>query len=185
LLLYVGRIQPTKGADIAVEAFGEVAVRLAAARLLVVGGPSGRRGESELDRLRSKVSELGLAASVRFMGPVPHGLVADLYRAADLVLAPSRSETFGLVAAEAQACGTPVVAARIGGLTYVVKDGETGILIDGWDPVDYAEAALRVLLAPGLAEEMGRAGVAWARAFSWDATARRFLELYGGMLKGG
>jgi D-inositol-3-phosphate glycosyltransferase len=185
LLLYVGRIQPTKGPDVAVEAFGAVAGRLADARLLIVGGPSGGRGESELDRLKSRVSELGLAASVRFMGPVPHGLVADLYRAADLVLAPSRSETFGLVAAEAQACGTPVVAARIGGLTYVIKNGETGVLIDGWDPVDYAEAALRVLSAPDLAAEMGRAGVAWARAFSWEATARRFLELYGGMLKGG
>jgi D-inositol-3-phosphate glycosyltransferase len=185
VVVFVGRIQPTKGVDVAVEAMGPITARHPDATLLVVGGPSGPRGDRELDALRRRSLEMGLASRIRFVGPVPHGLVPDLYRAADVVLVPSRSESFGLVAAEAQACATPVVAASIGGLTDVVDDGSTGLLVEGWDPLDYASAALRLLDDPSLAAKMGTAAVHWARRFSWDATVRRYLELYRGVLAGG
>jgi D-inositol-3-phosphate glycosyltransferase len=101
------------------------------------------------------------------------------------VVVPSRAESFGLVAAEAQACGTPVVAAKVGGLVYVVDDGVTGILVEGWNPADYAEVLDRLLSDEGLRKKMGEASVVWAKRFSWDATVRRYLELYKGVLVGG
>ncbi len=185
VLLFVGRIQPTKGPDIAVEMMQAVVKRYPDATLVVVGGPSGPRGDSELVRLRRRSVEIGLASRVRFLGPVPHGLVPDLYRAADVVVVPSRAESFGLVAAEAQACGRPVVAARIGGLIDVIDDGSTGILVSGWNAGDHARAVLRLLDDPELATKMGTGGVRWSRRFSWDATVRRYLELYRGVLNGG
>ncbi len=98
------------------------------------------------------------------------------------MVVPSRAESFGLVAAEAQACGTPVVAAKVGGLVYVVDDGVTGILVDGWNPADYAEVLDRLLSDDGLRKKMSEAAVVWAKRFSWDATVRRYLELYKGVL---
>jgi D-inositol-3-phosphate glycosyltransferase len=184
VLLFVGRIQPLKGVDVAVEAFARIQRDYPDSTLVVVGGPSGARGAQELAALRRRVLSLGVASRVRFQGPVPHGLLADLYRASDLLLVPSRAESFGLVAAEAQACGIPIVAARAGGLQYVVDDGVTGILVDGWDPVDYAEAIERLLSDPGVAQKMGKAALAWSKRFSWDATVRRYLELYRGVLSG-
>jgi len=185
VVLFVGRIQPTKGPDVVVEAMPFIVERHPDTTLVVVGGPSGPQGDKELASLRRRSVEMDLASRVRFLGPVPHGLVPDLYRAADVVVVPSRSESFGLVAAEAQACGTPVVASRIGGLIDVVDDGVTGILVDGWEPADHAGAVLRLLDDPELAAKMGSAAVHWSRRFSWDATVRRYLELYRGVLSGG
>ena len=182
VVLYVGRIQPLKGVDVAVEAMAAIVARHKDSTLMVVGGPSGPRGLAEMTALRRRAVDLGLAGKIRFVGPVPHGLVAEMYRAADVVMVPSRSESFGLVAAEAQACGTPVVATRIGGLTDVVDDGASGFLIDGWDPVHHAEAVLRFLDNPELAAKMGAAAVRWSKRFSWDATFRRYIELYKGAL---
>jgi D-inositol-3-phosphate glycosyltransferase len=185
VLAFVGRIQPTKGPDVAVEAMHAIVSRHPDATLIVVGGPSGPRGESELAALRRRGVALGLGSRIRFVGPVPHGLIPDVYRAADLVMVPSRSESFGLVAAEAQACGIPVVAARIGGLIDIVDDGVSGFLVDGWDPLEHAAAALRLLDDPDLAAKMGKSASLWARRFSWDGTVRRYLELYRGVLDGG
>lgn len=185
VVLFVGRIQPLKGVDVTVEGMAAIVERHPDAILMVVGGPSGPRGQAEMTALRKRAVELGLAGNIRFVGPMPHGLVPDLYRAADVVVVPSRAESFGLVAAEAQACGTPVVGARIGGLIDVVDDGSTGFLIDGWDPADHAEAVLRLLDDPELAAKMGAAAVVWSRRFSWDATVRRYLELYKGVLGSG
>ncbi len=182
VVLFVGRIQPLKGIDVTVEGMAIIVERYPEAVLMVVGGPSGPRGQAELTALRKRAVELGLAGRIRFVGPMPHGLVPDLYRAADVVVVPSRTESFGLVAAEAQACGTAVVGARIGGLIDVVDDGSTGFLISGWDPGDHAEAVLRLLDDPELAAKMGAAAVIWSRRFSWDATVKRYLELYKGVL---
>jgi D-inositol-3-phosphate glycosyltransferase len=182
VVLYAGRIQPLKGVDLLVEAFARITAHHPDATLLIVGGPSGPKGQQELAALRHRAFELGVLSKVKFYGPLPHGLLADLYRAADLVVVPSRAESFGLVAAEAQACGTPVVAARVGGLVYVVDDGVTGVLVDGWDPADYAEVLDRLLSDDGLRAKMGEAAVVWAKRFSWDATVRRYLELYKGVL---
>lgn len=184
VVLFVGRIQPLKGVDLLLEAFARLGSMHPEATLLIVGGPSGPTGQQELLSLRQRAVALGVLGRVKFYGPLPHGLLADLYRAADVVTVPSRTESFGLVAAEAQACGTPVVAAKVGGLVYVVDDGVTGFLVDGWNPADYAEMIDRLLSDDGLRKKMSEAAVAWAKRFSWDATVRRYLELYKGVLVG-
>lgn len=180
ILLFAGRIQPLKGVDVAVETMGLLRRTMPDVRMLVVGGPSGPGGTEELHRLRARVGELGLDESVEFRRPVPHRSLADLYRAVDVLVLPSRSESFGLVAAEAQACGLPVVASRVGGLVHVVADGESGILVDGWDPMDHASAVERVLTDVGFARRLSQGAFEWAERFSWEATANRFLELYDG-----
>lgn len=177
-LLFVGRIQSLKGVDVAVEAFRIVQGKIPSARFVVVGGPSGEGGGEEMARLRARAADL----PVEFLAPVPHAQLADYYRAADCLILPSRTESFGLVAAEAAACGLPVVAARVGGLEYIVIDGETGHLVEGWDPVSYAGPIVRVLEDPALAASLRERAVEASERFSWAATADRFLELYQGML---
>jgi D-inositol-3-phosphate glycosyltransferase len=181
LLLYVGRIQPLKGVDVAIETVVEVRRRHPLARLVVVGGPSGPDGEAELAHLRNLARRRGLANEVVFRPPEPHGVLADLYRACDVLLIPSRSESFGLVAAEAQACGLPVIAANVGGLAYAVADGDSGFLVDGYDPVAWAGAVEAVVGDDDDAARLSRGAGKHAEQFSWDATADRLLELYSGI----
>ena len=156
LLLFVGRIQPLKGADVAVRTLAELPHP--DARLVVVGGPSGPDGEAELARVHGLVDELGLTGRVTFVAPRPHEELTAYYRAADVCLVPSRSESFGLVALEAAACGTPVVAAAVGGLATLVVPGITGFLVDGRDPADYAAYVAKLLDDPELAALVGRPG---------------------------
>ena len=183
LLAVVGRIQALKGIDVAIEVLTHLDGRLGEARLVVVGGPSGPDGGAELERLHRMASGLGLEDRVLFRGPMPHHELPDLYRAAHALLVPSRSESFGLVAAEAQACGLPVVAARVGGLAHVVAEDRSGILVDGWDATDYAAAVSRVL-GPGMVPRLSEGALSHARRFSWPATVDRFLQLYSGMESG-
>ncbi|MGH9299889.1 MAG: glycosyltransferase, partial [Acidimicrobiales bacterium] len=139
LLLYVGRIQPLKGVDVAVRALAELHHRgRTDARLVIVGGPSGPRGSDEVAALARSVEELGLSGRVRFVPPQRHELLSTYYRAADCCIVPSRSESFGLVALEAAACGVPVVAASVGGLTTLVEDGRTGYLVEPGDVSGFA-----------------------------------------------
>lgn len=179
-VLFVGRIQPLKGLDVAVEAVAQ----LDGVHLVVVGGPSGPQGQAELDRIEKLVVDLGIAERTHFVPAQPHDQLAEFYRAANVVVMPSRSESFGLVAAEAQACGVPVLAARVGGLEYVVDDGVSGFLIDGWDGSVWADAISRVLDDPDLAAELSAGALANAEKFSWSATANRLLELYAGIVSG-
>ena len=181
-ILYVGRIQPLKGVDVAVEALPWVAREVPGVRMDIVGGPSGLNGAAEVESLKRRIAELSLSDRVCFRGPVPHDRLADWYRAADVLVVPSRSESFGLVAAEAQACGLPVVASRVGGLAELVEDGCSGFLVEGWDPADYAEAILTVLCDPAVAAILSRGSVERAGRFSWPATVNRFLELYAGIV---
>jgi D-inositol-3-phosphate glycosyltransferase len=177
LLLFVGRIQPLKGVDIAVEALA----RTTGPRLVVVGGPSGAEGERELARLADTAVSLGVSDRITFVEPLPHRDLAVFYRAADLLVMPSRSESFGLVAAEAQACGLPVVAASVGGIRYVVDDGWSGVLVDGHDPADFAAAIDRLLADPSERSRLSAGAIEKAESFSWEATADRLLELYSGI----
>ena len=181
VILFVGRIQPLKGLDVALGAFHRIAKEYEDAVMIVVGGPSGPQGESELRRMQDWVNAMDLGRRVRFCEAQDHQKLPTYYRAADLILVPSRSESFGLVAAEAQACGLPVVAARVGGLAYVVADGVSGTLVDGWDPEDHAAAVLDILDDPELAARLSAGAIEHAERFSWDATAVRLLELYGGI----
>ena len=175
-VLFVGRIQPLKGADLAVAAFAESGQRVA--QLLIVGGPSGRDGAAEVARLESLVIELGLTGRVRFVAPQPHHLLSTYYRAADVVLVPSRSESFGLVALEAAACGTPVIAAGVGGLQTIVDHERTGLLVDGRDPSVWAASLARLLGDPALAVAMGEAATIRSRSYAWSVTAARLRRLF-------
>jgi D-inositol-3-phosphate glycosyltransferase len=179
VLLFVGRIQPLKGVDVAVRALAELTMVHPDALLVIVGGASGLDGPSEQIRVRRLVDELGLADRVRFVDPQPHHLLSTYYRAADVCLVPSRSESFGLVALEAAACGTPVVAADVGGLSTLVDHGETGFLVDSRDPVAHAEALASVLDAPLLGASMGVTAAARARLYTWSTTGARLRRLYG------
>ena len=177
LLLFVGRIQPLKGPDVAIRTLAEL--HRPDAQLVLVGGASGSDGETEVERTSSLVAELGLDHNVRVVEPQPHHILSTYYRAADVVLVPSRSESFGLVALEAAACGTPVVASAVGGLLSLVDDHETGRLIDGRDPHDYARAVAALLDAPDRREAMGRAALDRARRYTWGFAAARLRRLYG------
>jgi D-inositol-3-phosphate glycosyltransferase len=189
LLLFVGRLQAHKGPDVAVRTLAEAVARdpegTADAVLAIVGGPSGAGPGAEVARLMDLASALGVADRVMLFPPQPQARLADFYAAAEIVLVPSRSESFGLVALEAQACGVPVVAAAVGGLRYVVDDGVTGFLVEGHDAGDHAERVLELLRDPGAARRKGRAGVEHSLRFSWDTTAGRMLGAYRELLGDG
>jgi D-inositol-3-phosphate glycosyltransferase len=147
----------------------------------VVGGPSGS-ARARPERLQKLATDLGIADLVRFEPPCPQAELAEWYRAADVTVVPSHNESFGLVAAESQACGTPVVAAAVGGLCTAVRDGESGVLIDGHDPADYAAVLARLGAEPRLRERLSRAAVRHAHTLGWDATVDRLLEVYTGAM---
>lgn len=178
LMAFVGRIQPLKGADIAVRVLGVLAERYEDIHLVIVGGPSGPHGESHLAELHRQVEMSGLGGKVRFVAPQPHELLSTYYRAADLCIVPSRSESFGLVALEAAACGTPVVAAAVGGLTTLVEDRRTGYLVDGHDIDGFAKATERVLDDPAQATYMAANAVERARSFTWARAASLLHSTY-------
>ncbi len=187
VLLFAGRIQPLKAPDVLLRAVAVMLQRDPSLRhrlvVPVVGGPSG----SGLDRpeaLATLARDLGLVGSpgrpdvVRFVPPVAQADLARWYAAASVVAVPSYNESFGLVAAEAQAAGTPVVAAAVGGLTTVVDDGRSGLLVDGHDPRAWADALARVVGDEALHARLEAGAVAQARRFSWEATAAQVLAVY-------
>lgn len=174
VLLFAGRIQPLKGLPVAIHA----AALVDEAVLVVVGGPSGQDGQSELESAHRLVDRLGMNDRVRFVPPQPHELLSTWYRAADVCLVPSRSESFGLVALEAAACGTPVVAAAVGGLRTLVEDGVTGHLIETRDPADFARAVQSLLSDRWRAAEMSAEAATRARDYTWGAAAGQLRDLY-------
>jgi D-inositol-3-phosphate glycosyltransferase len=176
VLLFVGRIQPLKGPDVAIRALA--ALGRPDALLLAVGGASGAEGDGEMARALELVADLGLQDQVRFVQPQPHHILSTYYRAADVVLVPSRSESFGLVALEAAACGIPVVASAVGGLLTLVDDGETGFLVSGRTPEEFAKAIARILDEPALAASMSVASAGRARHYTWSFAAARLRRLY-------
>ena len=181
VLLFVGRIQPLKAPDILLRATArlveddpDLARRL---RVIVVGAPSGT-GLDEPHALQNLAAHLGIAEQVRFERPVSPDRLADFYRAADVTVVPSYNESFGLVALESQACGTPVVAAAVGGLTTAVSHGRSGLLVDGHDPAAYAAAVRRLIVDKPLAASLAAGAVQYATGFSWDRTAGELLAVY-------
>jgi D-inositol-3-phosphate glycosyltransferase len=179
VLLFVGRIQPLKAPEVLVKAAAELLARHPrwAGELVVavLGGPSGS-GLAHPRALQELAEQLGITAQMRFVEPVPRSDLADWYRSADLVAVPSHTESFGLVAVEAQACGTPVVAADVGGLPTAV--GDAGVLVDGHDPLKWADSLESLLLDPDRREVLSRKAIDHAALFGWDRTAERLLEVY-------
>jgi D-inositol-3-phosphate glycosyltransferase len=185
VLAFAGRIQPLKGPDVVLRAAASL-LRLCpslAGRLVVVivGGPSGSEVGAP-GRLAGLASALGISEYVRFEAPCPQPELADWYRAADVVLVPSHSESFGLVALEAQACGTPVVAAAVGGLRTAVRDCVSGVLVDGHDPEVWARVLADLLCSPSRLVSLARGAREHAAAFNWPATAERLVGVYTGAM---
>jgi D-inositol-3-phosphate glycosyltransferase len=184
--LFVGRIQPLKAPDILICAVASLLAHDPGLRdrvvVPIVGGPSGN-GLARPDRLHKLASRLGVTDVVRFQPPLDQEGLADWYRAASVLVMPSYSESFGLVALEAQACGTPVVAAQVGGLPVAVRDGVTGFLVHGHDPADYARVLRRFVDRPALSAELGAAAVRHAHDFGWEAAARATADVYDGAVR--
>ena len=180
VLLFVGRIQPLKAPDVLLKAAAELLARRPELRqglvVVVLGGPSGS-GLGKPRALHELAQQLGIDTQMRFVAPVDRATLAQWYRAADLVAVPSYSESFGLVAIEAQACGTPVVAAAVGGLPFAV--GDTGLLIQGHETSDWSAGLESLLDDPDRRMLLSRKAVQHASQFSWAATTDRLLEVYG------
>ncbi len=181
IVSFVGRIQPHKGPEVLIRATSELVKHspLLRHKLIVniVGGASGANTE-EVDRLKELSAWLGIDDVVRFSPPVPRKDLPHWYRAADLVIVPSYSESFGLVALEAQACGTPVVATEVGGLRTAVADGISGVLVDGHDPKAWSSVIARLLQEPQRRILLSMGAIEHASHFGWDVTARGTLDIY-------
>lgn len=182
VLLFVGRLQPLKGADTAIQSLAHLfewrRLQPGAACLVVVGGPSGQIGAGEPERLRTMARELGVSGAVRFVPAQPQVRLPRFYQSADVCLVPSHTESFGLVALEAQACGVPIVGSAVGGLKSIVRHGQTGYLVEPEASAAFAERAWRILADPPLAAAMGRLAVCSSGDFSWERSAAELQELY-------
>jgi D-inositol-3-phosphate glycosyltransferase len=188
MLTFVGRIQPHKGPEVLIRAVAEMVKHNPGLRsrlkTVIIGGASGN-GSQEPDRLKGLTIFLGINDVVEFVPPTPREDLSDWYRASDLVCVPSYSESFGLVALEAQACGTPVVATAVGGLRTAVADGISGSLVDGHDPRAWSAVVSRLLMEPERRLLLSMGAIEHASHFGWDATARGMLDVYDRVLSEG
>jgi D-inositol-3-phosphate glycosyltransferase len=177
-LLYVGRIAPIKGLATLLEAVARLASRGRQVRLLVIGGDSDDAVDGHQAYVRELTCRLGLCDAVDFLGPQPQPALRDYYVAADLVVMPSFYESFGMVAMEAMACGTPVVATRVGGLATTVRDGVTGFLVPEGDAVALAERIDALLPDRARRARLGAEGVRWAAEHRWPCVADAICREY-------
>lgn len=179
VVLYVGRLERLKGPETLVRAVAALMSRpgFDDVRVLIVGGDSGD-GAGERDRVAVLAHRLGIADRLQCLGPVPHDELADLYALADVCVVPSLTESFGLVALEAQASGLPVVAAAVGGLLDIVADRVTGYLVPGRDPADYADRLARILSDSSLRRTMGDNARDRAAGLTWSRSVDRLQSLY-------
>lgn len=178
VVAFVGRLQDFKGPQVLIEAVGKLIEQVPQRnlRVLICGGASG--SGSSTQRYQDLAAQCGIADRVRFLAPRPPTELVTIYQAADIVAVPSYNESFGLVAVEAQATGTPVIAARVGGLPIAVNDGTTGVLVDGHNPADWAVALAGLLDDDATRIRMGEHAVSHAARFSWAASAKRAEETY-------
>ena len=181
IVTFVGRIQPHKGPEVLIRATSELVKHSPQMRpqliVNIIGGASGANTE-EVERLKELATWLNIDDVIHFAPPVPRADLVHWYRAADLVCVPSYSESFGLVALEAQACGTPVVATAIGGLRTAVADGISGVLVDGHDPKAWSSVIARLLHEPQRRVLLSMGAIEHASHFGWDTTARGTLDIY-------
>ena len=181
VLTFVGRIQPHKGPEVLVRAVAEMVAHAPHLRaklaLVIMGGASGT-GINEPERLATLAKFSGVSDLIHFKEPVSRSELADWYRASDLVCVPSYSESFGLVALEAQACGTPVVASAVGGLRTAVSDGISGTLVDGHDSKAWASVLSRLIAEPQRRVLLSMGAIEHAKKFGWETTARQTLDVY-------
>jgi D-inositol-3-phosphate glycosyltransferase len=179
LLLYVGRLQPIKGLE---TLLGAMRLLPEPVRLLIVGGDQDEPEDSHGEHLRRRVTALGLGARVRFLGPQRQDRLPLFYASADATVMPSYYESFGMVALEAMACGSPVVASRVGGLTTTVRHGVTGYLVPEGDAEALAAQLALLLHDRDRRELMSQEAVRWAREHRWPCVAERVCQLYSELL---
>ena len=178
VLLWVGRIAPIKGLDTLLDTVARLREGGQEMRLLVVGGDADEPTSGHETSLRQRIARLGLVDSVRFVGPQPQSVLPLYYAAADLTVLPSYYESFGMVALEAMACGSPVIASRVGGLVTTVRDGVTGFLVPDGDVGALAERIETLVTDPELRWRLGREGVRWAAQHRWPCVAEAVCKEY-------
>ena len=187
VLTFVGRIQPHKGPELLIQATAQMLQHSphlrAKLRVFIIGGASGSN-TAEVERMKELVSWLDISEIVTFLPPVSREDLPQWYRLSDLVCVPSYSESFGLVALEAQACGTPVVATAVGGLRTAVADGISGVLVDGHDPRAWSSVISRLLVEPQRRVLLSMGAIEHASHFGWETTARGTLDIYDRILSG-
>jgi D-inositol-3-phosphate glycosyltransferase len=181
VLLFVGRIQPLKAPDVLIEAAAEILKRNPELRsrlvVAICGGPSGS-GYERPDALITLADDLGIADVVRFVPPTSRAELVKWFQAASVCVVPSYSESFGLVAIEAQACGTPVIAARVGGLPTAVRDGISGVLVDGHSATNWAREILNVATNTELRSKLSAGAITHASHFGWENTTDKLIAVY-------
>jgi D-inositol-3-phosphate glycosyltransferase len=185
IVTFVGRIQPHKGPEVLIRAINEMFTHnpeiRAKLQVFITGGASGTKTHEDI-RMHELVNWLKLEDVITFLEPISREKLPDLYRSSDLVCVPSYSESFGLVALEAQACGTPVVASAVGGLRTAVADGISGVLVDGHNPRAWSSVIHRLLVEPQRRVLLSMGAVEHASHFGWDATARGTLDVYDALI---
>ena len=190
MLLFVGRIEPLKGLETLIRAIGlmnDQGVQCQVPHYLaVVGGDPAASGENisdEMARLQSLRQELGMNELILFLGKRAQDSLPYYYSAADVLIMPSHYESFGMVALEAMACGTPVVASQVGGLAFLIQDGITGFVVPDGDPRALSERLTRLLTEPDLRQQLGEQAAAYARQYAWEHVVDRLLDVYRGLVK--
>jgi D-inositol-3-phosphate glycosyltransferase len=183
LLLYVGRIAPIKGLETLLDALGCLRGAGHLARLVVVGGDTDERSGGHEGQLRRRATRQGLGDAVTFVGAQSQDRLRDYYVAADATVLPSYYESFGMVALEAMACGSAVIASRVGGLQTTVRDGVTGVLVSEGDPCALAATISRVLDDAVLRWRLGREGVRWAASHRWPCVAEAVCREYASLVE--
>ena len=186
VLLFVGRIQPLKAPDVLIEAAAEILKQSPNLRsrlvVAICGGPSGS-GLERPDALITLANELGISDVVLFVPPTSRSELVKWFQAASVCVVPSYSESFGLVAIESQACGTPVIAARVGGLPTAVRDGISGILVDGHNAQNWAKQIISVVTDEKLRVKLAKGAISHAAHFGWEDTTDKLILVYNEALK--
>jgi D-inositol-3-phosphate glycosyltransferase len=192
MALFVGRIEPLKGVDTLIRAMAHVKANCVSFRcphyLVIIGGnPNGESEDTtaEMLRLQSLCKVLGLDEIVVFLGKRDQNTLPYYYSAAEVVVMPSHYESFGMVALEAMACGTPVIASRVGGLAHLVKDGETGYFVPAQDPEALSEKLRHIFVNQDLRGKLGAQAADYAKQFSWEWVTGQMLGVYQELLGGG
>jgi len=189
MLLFVGRIEPLKGLETLIRAIGLMSDQGVQCQvphyLAVVGGDPAASGENisdEMARLQSLRQDLGMNELILFLGKRAQDSLPYYYSAADVLIMPSHYESFGMVALEAMACGTPVVASQVGGLAFLIQDGITGFVVPDGDPRALSERLTRLLTEPDLRQRLGEQAAAYARQYAWEHVVDRLLDVYRGLV---
>ena len=186
IILYVGRIEPLKGIDTLIKAVAQLRIDIEQVTLAIIGGDpnvSSERMSQEMARLQKMCDDLGLGGMVVFLGKRAQNTLPYYYSAAEVLVMPSHYESFGMVALEAMACGTPVIASQVGGLAFLVQDGETGYHVPDQEPSQLSEKLTLLLGNPDQHDAMGLRAAEYAKNYAWVNIAPQIIDVYKEFIK--